>query len=470
MGFVLTVLYIIITLISPEKFGPQWASYHVLFYLVGILFLFSLPNIFSGTQLRSSVQTFLMLGFIVAIALSAVANGWIGGALASWQLFLPSAAIFFFIVANVNTIRRLKIIMLAAVGSCLVIVLEALCGYYGGFRGDVFVLHQSLYSRGEVLGQIARLRGPGFLSDPNDFAQFLLIALPLVFIAWEKRRGFANSLIVCIPAALMLWAVYLTHSRGALIGLAILALMAARRRLGIKASAILTVAFILGMLALDFTGGRGISTVEGADRMEAWVSGLEMFKSAPLFGIGFGGFTNFNDITAHNSFVLCLAELGLLGSTIWVGLLVTTTLSLNNIIKAQRTRTGKTLRKIEKSEELAPSFSFAPAFWESLTATSIENNASTISEVEIKSEHKSLVPEYWPVAIRLSLIGFMVTSWFLSRSYQTPLYLILGLATAVIVLQRPAVHRIVGNRWVFSTLAVEVAAIMVIYGIGQLSR
>ena len=33
--------------------------------------------------------------------------------------------------------------------------------------------------------------------------------------------------------------------------------------------------------------------------------------------------------TAHNSFVLCLAELGLVGTTLWVALLVTSITSLN---------------------------------------------------------------------------------------------------------------------------------------------
>ncbi len=61
-----------------------------------------------------------------------------------------------------------------------------------------------------------------------------------------------------------------------------------------------------------------------------------MFKSAPLFGIGFNGFTDLYEITAHNSFVLCLAELGLLGSTLWLALLVTTTIGLNRSIGVQK--------------------------------------------------------------------------------------------------------------------------------------
>ena len=37
--------------------------------------------------------------------------------------------------------------------------------------------------------------------------------------------------------------------------------------------------------------------------------------------------------------------------------------------------------------------------------------------------------------IRLALVSFMTTAWFLSRSYTTTMYLVLGLATAAIALQ-----------------------------------
>src|ERR1700737_2503575 len=122
MGFVLTVIYIIFTIISPEQFGQEWASYHVLRYLAGIIVLTSLPSMLIYTHLRSSIQTFLLFGFIIAIALSQMANGWFGGVVESWLMFLPSAAVFFFIGANVTTIRRLKILTLAAVTSCLFVV------------------------------------------------------------------------------------------------------------------------------------------------------------------------------------------------------------------------------------------------------------------------------------------------------------------------------------------------------------
>src|ERR1700721_1917832 len=259
MGFALTILYIVATIISPEQFGAEWASYHALIYLAVMTALASLPGMAAYRNWRSSVQTFLLLGLIVAIALSEVAHGWLGGVIESWRTFLPSAAVFFFIVINVTTVRKLKIATLAAVASCLIVTVEALCGYYAGFHGEMFILQTNISSpQDEVIGQLTRIRGAGFLSDPNDLAQILLIVLPLAFIAWRRGRMVTNFFVVLLPAALLLWTTYLTHSRGGLIALAAVALMAARKKLGTTASTALAAVFVLWMLALDFTGGRGV--------------------------------------------------------------------------------------------------------------------------------------------------------------------------------------------------------------------
>ena len=45
-----------------------------------------------------------------------------------------------------------------------------------------------------------------------------------------------------------------------------------------------------------------------------------MFKSHPFFGVGFGRYTDFNRLVAHNSFVHTLGELGFLGAFAFVGM------------------------------------------------------------------------------------------------------------------------------------------------------
>jgi O-antigen ligase len=484
MGFALTILYIVVTIISPEQFGKEWASYHVVMYLAGITALASLPSMATYSYWKTSIQTYLLVGFIVAIALSEVAHGWLGGVVESWRLFLPSAAVFFFIVVNVTTIRRLKIVTLAAVASCLFVTVEALCGYYAGYHGEMFVLQTNISSPQEdVIGQLTRIRGAGFLSDPNDLAQILLIVLPLAFIAWRRGRVVTNFFVVLVPAVLLLWTTYLTHSRGGLLALTAVALMAARKKLGTSASTALAAVFILGMLALDFTGGRGISAADGADRLEAWANGLEMFKSAPLFGIGFNGFTDLYEITAHNSFILCLAELGLLGSTLWVALLVTTTTGLNRIIGVQKRRqpikffgllrlfeasyisSAGTLARTPPLSEGIIALKFAPTR-ELLPA--MVGAGTTAAGTELEPLNARSVPQRWIVAMRLALVAFMTTSWFLSRSYTTTMYLILGLAAATIALQRGETKPTDRGRWIFSSIAVEVMLIVVIYGLVRL--
>ena len=42
-----------------------------------------------------------------------------------------------------------------------------------------------------------------------------------------------------------------------------------------------------------------------------------MLKDSPFFGVGMGGFTDYHHLTAHNSLVLVLAELGMIGYGLW---------------------------------------------------------------------------------------------------------------------------------------------------------
>ena len=68
--------------------------------------------------------------------------------------------------------------------------------------------------------------------------------------------------------------------------------------------------------------------------------------------------------------------------------------------------------------------------------------------------HRSLVPEHWAVAMRLALIGFMATSWFLSRSlpdsYVSNCRTGHGYDRAP---EAPPLQSRSRNRWVFSALA-----------------
>ena len=44
-----------------------------------------------------------------------------------------------------------------------------------------------------------------------------------------------------------------------------------------------------------------------------------MFRSAPIFGIGYSHFGDEGGLVAHNSYIHCYAELGFLGGTLFMG-------------------------------------------------------------------------------------------------------------------------------------------------------
>jgi putative inorganic carbon (hco3(-)) transporter len=463
-GFILTVVFVFATIISPEQFGSEWANYHVLTFLGVAICLLSAPSFYRSLRSRPSTQIFLVLGFIVAMGVSEVANGWFGGVIVSWKLLLPSAVGFFFIVANVTTVRRLKILAAAIVVACLVVVVEALSDYYCGYGGDTFLAYETTIAHGAVVGYFARIRGAGFLSDPNDLAQMLLIALPLTTIAWRKGQSVLNSVTVVAPASLLLWGIFLTHSRGALIGIAILTMVIMRQKRGTFSATILTACVVVCLFALNFTGGRGISAGAGADRLSLWASGLEMFKRSPIFGLGFGKFGDFEDLTAHNSFVLCLAELGLVGCTFWVALLVTTIMGLNRIIKVrggtenEPASSGKMAREKQPILRHSPSFSF-----ENFPETSIATSPALSVQTVMGPRTLPQMPTQWIMAIRLAMISFISTCWFLSRTYEPTFFLVVGVATAAITLQRYGNSPSYVIRWISYTLGTEAVVICFIY-------
>src|SRR6201996_8205690 len=97
----------------------------------------------------------------------------------------------------------------------------------------------------------------------------------------------------------------------------VMLIVALRKKIGTAPSVIPAVLLFAGITASRYTGGRGISTTAGEDRTEYWGEGLELLKAHPLFGIGFGNMPDYIGHTAHNSIVVCAAELGLCGLFFW---------------------------------------------------------------------------------------------------------------------------------------------------------
>jgi hypothetical protein len=250
------------------------------------------------------------------------------------------------------------------------------------------------------------LRGLGEINDPNDFGQLIVCVIPLVFIFWRPKKAPRNFVVVLLPVCALLFGVFLTHSRGALLALVAMIIVASRRRIGTLPALLIAGGVFAAAMALHFTGGRGISVDAGQDRTVLWGESLQILKSHPFFGVGFNGMGDFTDshLTAHNSIAVCAAETGLLGLFFWSMFLFPMVRDALAVASPAKVSEGG---PIEPEKGLFPR-----------AAISIE----AIDKAEINRLGRLLV---------LSLTGFLVAAWFLSRAFVMTFFLLGGIVEVV---------------------------------------
>jgi len=318
LGVFFTLLYILVAYITPAAiFGPEAGSYHVEEILAVPTILCSIFAL-GGSGISRMNQTYAALGLTASIVISVALTGWLSGAEAALLGFLPFLLTFFFVAINFKTKRQLQVLVaLLFFVAVFAIVQSQLDEKSGLLQGNYFMSMKG--KTGEIF---YRIRGLGEINDPNDFGQFLLCVIPAMFLFWVKGKAFLNIVRVYIPVAILLCGLFLTHSRGAMLALALTLVAAFRRKIGIVRSLITGGVLIVGLQAAGFTGGRDVSAADGADRMGAWGAGLDMIKAHPIFGVGSGQFRDHYYMTAHNTIVILAAELGVVGLFFWLGIVV----------------------------------------------------------------------------------------------------------------------------------------------------
>jgi len=415
MALALTVLSLALAYFSPAELFPTLAPYHLqLIMLLPAVAISFLAMAIRGWGIQSP-QYFLMIGLWFAVVVSNLSKLWFRDSLEAFQEFGVVVCIYFLVCVNASSISRIRLLASVVCVCGLILAIEGILAYHTGLSADKLVIERIE----EGAGFYRRIRAYGILSDPNDFAQFLLVALALLGAHWKKGHPLLNISLLTVPGAILIYAIYLTGSRGAMIGLAVVAFVALSNRLGTLLSVILTTVFFLLLMAAQFGGGRGITLHEpsAGGRIMAWGEGISMLKMNPLFGIGYMHFTEFHELSAHNSFVLCFAELGAFGYFFWFALILTTVLGVHCLAKIPTT---------------------------------------TPADRDLRSS---------ATTIRAALYSFLATGWFLSRTYNVTLYVLLALAASLIYLRHRA-HQTVAvpaGRWIPLTIGCEVASIVAIY-------
>ena len=393
MGVAPTLIFIILAYLSPADLFPTFGQYRIQLWFALPAAVFAVLGLVGSQYQVKMPQVYLFLGLIFAVGFSRFANHFIGASVAGVGEFLVSSVVLYLVLFNFRSLRSLRLLAISI----------AVIGIYFTTQGIIFLLASSgdslavmnsyAYSADGHFEVVRRIRAGGFLSDPNDLAQFLLVGTALLGVAWGKNV-IARFIYVILPGSYLFLGVTLTRSRGGLLGLAALLSLAMMDRVGRVKSLILAGLAAVAMVGLNVAGGRSISMEGGSDRLDIWRDAWGLFKNSPLWGVGYNWFTHpaFGsqrlERTAHNSFVLCFTELGVIGLFFWLGLIVYSYAQLNAVLR-----------------------------------------------LEAKNDLQRDIQRY-ARAMRVALSTFLVTGWFLSRTYTITFYILIGAIGALVVLMR----------------------------------
>jgi len=407
VGYRAYLLYVFVVFVRPiEQFAPDLMALRPVLILWAVAFL---GSVWDAKKRNWGAARKQYVGVMAALSLwtflSALANGSLDEAAGAFGVISTPVMLFILTCLNIDTLERFKGLARVFLLCIVILCIQGIAAFYHGVDASRLVITQ-LASDNVVVPKVKpavpaedtsgawiwRLRSIGFLSDPNDFAQTIIVVAPWIFMRFPagtpgwRQILLASPLLVFFAHILML-----THSRGAILGVAAALAFFFKDKVSKTLTIVLLVcavgAFFAGMVG---GGERGLSGKEqsASERLDAWNDGIQMLKDNPVFGVGFDRFVEHHIRTAHNSFVLCFAELGLPGYFLWMGLIAIAFTALSRII------TG-----LKPDDEIARC----------------------------------------AVLLRISLVGFLVCAWFLSRAFVPTLFILMGMSVALLHAAR-AVH------------------------------
>jgi len=294
----------------PEETWPMLAGMRFTL-MVAILALcgFYFRAALNREPLTRTPSVWMLVGFITWVAIS------IGGRGTASDAMEEVGKLVMIVFLAVNLVRSQKEYRLYST-SIIVFTL------YLAIR----VWH--IYATGGALkqldpdGEIIRGTATGLFSDPNDLAATFIAGLALTFVRIRVYGGWRRWVYAGV-AGVLLYAIHLTQSRGGMLAFLVVVAGLMLLQFGKNAKAIVA-AGIAGFLLLNLVGGRMTnfeSTEESANqRFWYWDNAIVQLMENPINGCGYRMFTDLNGgMTAHNTFALCFAELGLPGYFFWMG-------------------------------------------------------------------------------------------------------------------------------------------------------
>ena len=235
-------------------------------------------------------------------------------------LFYLSNKVYLFYFCSsleLNQIRKIRYLVIVFVVSTIYLTYWA--------NSQYFSQNWAQFDFGRLMGPRS-IDGGAIYHDENAFAMLFVTGWPFIYyLGLEiKRKWLRLGLWSVIPLS---WhAIFLTGSRGGLVGLIVVLIT----MLFLSKKKVLALPLLIFFVIFyQWQAGNVMShrseMIEGyqtdksaEDRLMAWTAGWEMMKTYPLIGVGLGSFrTAIKDfggsrsMVAHNTFVQFAAESGL---------------------------------------------------------------------------------------------------------------------------------------------------------------
>ena len=375
---ILVLIYVGLVYVRPQEYVLALQDFPILpVFMMGSVGVW----LFQPNKSFEASQHWLLPVLMFAMALSVAASGWLGGSLITITEFSPIVALFYLISTSTDTLAKHRMFMITLAILTLVLALHGIDQIETGVG----------WSGAQVIeGRITYL---GVFNDPNDLALAFVVALPMIGYSISESKRFIGKVFWSSIFAIVLYGIYLTNSRGGMLGAIALFILYFHTRYGTFRTSIITV---IGLMALSLLPTRldelDAGEASAAGRVDAWFEGIQLFLSKPILGVGKGLFHEHNRLTAHNSFVLAFAELGLVGYFFWLAFAGLSVYMVYKISTTSADQVGKPLAE-EKAE------------WD---------------------EYRKIARTYL-----YTMLGFFSCAFFLSRSYNILLFILCALCVAL---------------------------------------
>ncbi len=317
--------YYVLAILSPQSiwywiFGEMRVSFYVaISALMGFIVAVFLKKV--DFSILKNIQNLYLLIFWIFIHLSLVFSpfGYTNEVESNYRMELIDKMFLMYFVAIllVDTKKKFHYFII------IMLVSVVYYTYWGNNQ----------YFSGQMWGP--RLMGPiynGNYKDENTFAMFFVLGIPFLYFmgCYYQNRYLKYLLWGIIPFA---WhAIFLTASRGGLIGIGVVTLFIGYR----SRSKLLGIGIIVGLIiALSLQGGymreRGKTIAskesEPNPRLESWSTGVNMMKAHPLLGVGLNKFVPAYSFyskpdaavhVAHSAVIQVGAECGVLAALMFL--------------------------------------------------------------------------------------------------------------------------------------------------------